>query len=89
MFCMSNFTTYIMCAEITDKDDEGKEVDMCNIVGVTIVEKTVEMTKGQDRSLIQCVCVLPQICQQNVGTVILKMITSQDEYYNRKIKSWL
>ena len=65
-----------MCVEITDKDDEGKEVDICNIVGVTIVEKTVEMTKGQDRSLIYYLCILPQFCQQYVVTTMLKMIMS-------------
>ena len=33
-------TTYIMCTEITDEDDEGKVFDICNNVGVTIAEKT-------------------------------------------------
>ena len=76
---MINYTTCIMCGKRTAKDDEGKEFDLCNIVGVTIVEKTVQMTKGQDRSLIHYLCVLPQIRRENVGTAMLKMIMSQRE----------
>ena len=37
MFCMRNFTIYIMCAEMTANDEGGKLT--CAIVGVTIVEK--------------------------------------------------
>ena len=46
---------------------------------------TVKMTTGNDRSLIHYLCVLPEIRRQNVGTTMLKMIMSQDEYENRKI----
>ena len=61
MFYMSNFNMYIMYLELTSEDNEGNEVDHCNIVGVTIVEKTVEMTKGQDRSLIHYLYILPEL----------------------------
>ena len=45
IFCMMNFTTYIMCSDLTSKDYDGKTVDHCNVVWVTMVEKTVLMTK--------------------------------------------
>ena len=42
---MHNFTMYIMCVKHTNKDDDGKEVQSCNIVGVAIIEKNIQMTR--------------------------------------------
>ena len=56
-FCMSNFTTCIMCAEITEEDEEGEEEDSIIINTVMIVEKNVVITKGNYRSLIHYICV--------------------------------
>ena len=60
-------------------------VDVCKMVGVTIVEKTVHMTQGLDRTLIHYICVEPTVFRQCIGTSMLKMIMNQPEYENRKI----
>ena len=55
------------------------------MVGVTIVEKTVHMTQGPDRTLIHYLCVEPTLRRQGIGTSMLKMIMNQPEYEHKKI----
>ena len=41
-----------MVGHHTSKDDEGQEIDICELVGVAIIEKDIQMTSGPNRSLI-------------------------------------
>ena len=87
LFCMKNYTTYIMCSTVEQDYDDGTTHDQCHIVGVAIVEKTIVMTKGEERSLIHYLVVSPEFCLKNIGTAMLKMIMIQSEYENKKL--WL
>ena len=40
-FCMQNFTTHFMVGHHTSKDEDGKEIDQYEVVGVAIIEKNV------------------------------------------------
>ena len=80
MFCMGNFTTFIMCGDVTRQG-----VELCIIVGVTIVEQTMHMTKGTDCTLIHYISINPSFCRKYLGAAMLKMIMNQPEYDNRKI----
>ena len=51
-FCMQKFSTYFMGGYYTSNDDDGKEIDQCEVVGVAIIEKDVQMSLGSNCSLI-------------------------------------
>ena len=74
-----------MVGHHTSKRDDGKEIDLCEVVGVAIIEKDVQMTSGNNRSLIQYLLVNPDTRLQHVGTAMLKMIMIQPEYVDREI----
>ena len=44
--CMRKFTTYFMVRYHTSKDDEGEEIDLCELAGVVIIDKNVQKTSG-------------------------------------------
>ena len=69
----------------TSKCDDGTEIDLCEVVGVTIIEKDVQMTSGNNRSLIHYLLVNPDVRLQHIGTAMLKMIMMKPEYVNCKI----
>ena len=79
MFCMRNFTTYMMCGEGT-----RQKVDEYNLVGITIIEKTAQITQGPDCTLIHYMCVEPTLHRQGISTSMLKMIMDQSEYKYKK-----
>ena len=37
-FCMQKFTTYFMVGHHTSKDEDGEEIDQCEMVSVAIIE---------------------------------------------------
>ena len=68
----------------TSKDDEGEEIDLCKLIGVAIIKNSVQMTSGPNRSLIHYSLVHPDICDQHISTAMLKIITRQRDYVDRK-----
>ena len=85
LFCMKNFTTYIMWSNFEQDYDARTTADECSVVGVAIVEKPIVMIKCEERSLTHYLVVSPEYCLINIGTATLKMIMSQSEYENKKI----
>ena len=55
------------------------------MIGVDIIEKNVQMTSWHNRSLIHCLLVNPDICNQHIGTTMLKMVMSHRDYVDCKI----
>ena len=77
---MRNCNTYFMCSHT--KDDNAEFTD---IVGVAIVDKNIEMTTSEKRSLIHYLAVIDCYCMQHIGTVLSKMIFSQNYSNDRNI----
>ena len=56
-----------MVGHHTSKDEDGKEIDQCMVVGVAIIEKDVQMSSGSNRSLIHFLLVNLDISLQHIG----------------------
>ena len=85
MFCMKNVTTYIMCCPVEQDYHDGTTAKSSQIIGVSIVEQDIVMTKGEERPLIHYLVVHPEHRHKNIGTALLKIIMNQSEYYNKNI----
>ena len=55
------------------------------IIAAMIVEKTVLMTKGCDRTLIHYLCVDEEFRRQNVGTALMKTVMQRFECNDKEI----
>ena len=54
------------------------------IIAAMIVEQNVLMTKGNERALIHCICVTPDLRRMNIGTVLMKTVMNLRDYHNKK-----
>ena len=60
--CMTSFSNYFMVTKTETTDlNTKKSIECLEIIAAMIVEQNVLMTKGNERALIHCICVTPDL----------------------------
>ena len=84
--CMTSFSNYFMVTKTETTDlNTKKSIECLEIIAAMIVEQNVLMTKGNERALIHCICVTPDLRRMNIGTALMKTVMIRNEYHNKDI----